>query len=149
VVINVHAFKIRVLFTSANNLRLFLLADKPVTETNRDAGREEAVTDANRASEVDVECSGRQGEVPLRGSHESMYILYIWSAICILYLLLDIFTAIFSLFLSPLPPHLFLYPSLMHATKYSVYILYSLLYLLSGWLFLQMSTHFPYYTTVS
>ena len=136
-VINVHAFKIRVLFTSANNLKLFLVADKPVTETNRDAGREEAVTDADRASEVDVECSGRQAEVPLRGSDESMYILYIWSAICILYLLLDIFTAIFSLFLSPLPLHLFLYPSLMHA-KYSVYTLYSVLYLLSGWFFIQL-----------
>ena len=139
-IINVHAFKIRVLFTSADNFKLFLVTDKPVTETNLDVGREEAVTEADRASEGDVECTGRQAEVPLLGSDESMYILYIWSTICIHYFFLDIFTSVFSLFLSPPHPHLFLYPFLMLSTDCSVCILYSLLYLLSGWVFTQLSS---------
>ena len=75
VIINVHAFKIRILFTSTNNFKLFLITDKLVSETNRAVGREEAVTDADRASEGDVECTGPQAAVPLRGSDESMYIL--------------------------------------------------------------------------
>ena len=75
VIINVHAFKIRILFTSTNNFKLFLITDKLVSETNRAVGREEAVTDADRASEGDVECTGHQAAVPLRGSDESMYIL--------------------------------------------------------------------------
>jgi hypothetical protein len=52
----------------------YLFTDKLVMEANRDAGREEAMTDADRASEVDVECTGRQAEVPLRGTDESMYL---------------------------------------------------------------------------
>lgn len=139
VIINVHAFNIRILFTSTNNLKLFIVTDKPVTETNRGVGREEAVTDVDRLSEGGVECTGRQAEVPLLGSDDSMYIIYqIWSIICILYFLLDIFTAVFSLFPSPPPPHLFLYPFLMLGTQYSVYILYSVLCLLSGWFFTQL-----------
>jgi len=116
VIVYVRAFKIRILFTSTNSLKLFLVTDKPVAETNRDVGREEAVTDADRASEGGVECTERQAEVLLLGSDDSMYILYIWSIICMLYFLLDIFTAVFSLFLSPPPPHLFLYPFLMLGT---------------------------------
>ena len=138
VVINVRAFKIRVLFGSPTNFKLFLITDKLVAETNRDVGREEAVTDADRASEGDVECTERQAEVPLRGSDESMYILYIWSTICLLYFLLDIFTAVFSLLLYPPLPVFSLYPFLMLGTAYSVYILYSVLYLLSGWFFIQL-----------
>ena len=102
-IINIHAFNIRILFTSTNNLKLFLVTDKPVTETNRDAGSEGAVTDTDRASEGGVECAGRQTELPLLGSDNSMYILYTWSIICILYFLLDICTTVFSLFLSPPP----------------------------------------------
>ena len=138
VIINVHTFKIRVLFRSTNNFKLFLITDKLVTEKNRDAGREESVTDADRASEGDVECTGRPAEVPLRGSDESMYILYIWPTTCILYFLLAIFTAVFSFHLSPPLPLLSLYPFLMFGTEYSVYILYSILYLLSGWFFIQL-----------
>jgi hypothetical protein len=69
-------------YLSQLNFKLFLITDKPgVTEKNRDVGREEAVTDADRASDGDVECTERQTEVPLLGSDESMYTLYIWSTI--------------------------------------------------------------------
>ena len=62
-----------------------------------------------------------------------------WSTIRVLYFLLDIFTAVFSLFLPPPIPLLSLYPFLTLATEYSVYTLYSFLYMLFGWFFTQLA----------
>ena len=112
VIINVRTLKFGVWFTLTENFKLFLVTDKSVTETNRDVGREESLTDVDGASEGDVQRSLRQAEMPLLSSDESMYILYIWSTIYILYFLLYTFTTVFSLFLSPLPPLLSLYPFL-------------------------------------
>jgi hypothetical protein len=116
-----------------------------VSETNRAVGIEEAVTDADRASEGDVELTGRQAALPLRGSDESMYILYIWSTICIPYFLLISIS-------SPSHPFSISFPYACYSVL-GVYFVFPSVFVV--WMVfrtaisLQMSTVFPYYTAVS